>query len=433
MFSNVRIEKLILSNYRNHEFLELELKKNIILICGKNGSGKTNILESISLLTSSSGLKKTNLMEIVNTNLKGPVELFGVNILCNINNKKMKIGLGLKKNNNGLKKIINIEGLKTKKKIEGYFSIFWITPRMTFLFQNTREERRSFIDQMICSIDFSFKKFLLLYDKYKSERIRILKKWNETSEEWLIVIEKKLAATGIVICDARRKFIKNLNLYLREPDRPFDSLEIELNGELDSLLLKRPAIEVEDFFLKKLKENRKEDIELLMKKCPVWISDVKDLESAKDMILKIGIITQKTLESKLIIENINKVFTSLNLKNPIRKKVVYLIWDKPIMTINNDTFINDIIQKIGFVNIFKSKKERYPEISIDELKESNPDILFLSSEPFPYKKKHLDKYRTLLPTTKIELVNGEYFSWYGSRLQECKNYFLDLQNKLLFD
>ena len=65
MFSNVRIEKLILSNYRNHEFLELKPKKNIILICGKNGSGKTNILESISLLTSSSGLKKTNLIEII--------------------------------------------------------------------------------------------------------------------------------------------------------------------------------------------------------------------------------------------------------------------------------------------------------------------------------------------------------------------------------
>ena len=65
MFSNVRIEKLILSNYRNHKFLELKLKKNIILICGKNGSGKTNILESISLLTSSSGLKKTNFRRCV--------------------------------------------------------------------------------------------------------------------------------------------------------------------------------------------------------------------------------------------------------------------------------------------------------------------------------------------------------------------------------
>ncbi len=259
MFSSVRIEKLILSNYRNHKFLELKLKKNIILICGKNGSGKTNILESISLLTSSRGLKKTNLIEIVNSSLKGPLELFGVNLLCSINNKRMKIGLGLKKNANGLKKIINLEGLKTKKKLDEYFSIFWITPKMTFLFQNSMEERRNFVDQMICSIDFSFKKFLSLYEKYKNERISILKKWNEASEEWLLLIEKKLAATGIIICDARRKFVKELNFYLSDPDHPFHSLEIRLSGDLDSLLLNKPAIEVEDFFLKKLEENRRKD------------------------------------------------------------------------------------------------------------------------------------------------------------------------------
>ena len=259
MFSNVRIEKLILSNYRNHKFLKLELKKNIILICGENGSGKTNILESISLITSSSGLKKTNLTEIINSNLKGPIELFGVNLIFSINNKKMKIGLGLKKNTNGIKKIINVEGLKTKKKLDQYFSIFWITPKMTFLFQNSREERRNFIDQMICSIDFSFKKFLLMYEKYKSERIKILKKWNKKSDEWLVLIEKRLAATGIIICDARRKFIKQLNFYLSDLDSSFHSLEIELSGELDLLLLKKPAIEVEDFFLKKLKENRSKD------------------------------------------------------------------------------------------------------------------------------------------------------------------------------
>ena len=113
---NIRIEKLILSNYRNHKFLELNLTKDIILICGKNGSGKTNILESISLFTSRNGLKKTNLTEIVNSKLNGPLELFGVNLQCSVKNKRTKIGFGLKKTANGLKKIINLEGLKIKKK-----------------------------------------------------------------------------------------------------------------------------------------------------------------------------------------------------------------------------------------------------------------------------------------------------------------------------
>ena len=80
MKQNIRIEKLILSNYRNHKFLELYFEKNIILICGKNGSGKTNILESISLFDSSAGLKSSGLKELINNDLNGPLELFGVNI-----------------------------------------------------------------------------------------------------------------------------------------------------------------------------------------------------------------------------------------------------------------------------------------------------------------------------------------------------------------
>ncbi|MAI29935.1 MAG: hypothetical protein CMP38_06985 [Rickettsiales bacterium] len=344
MFSNVRIEKLILSNYRNHKFLELELKKNIILICGKNGSGKTNILESISLLTSSSGIKKTNLIETVNSNLKGPVELFGVNLLCNINNKKMKIGLGLKKNANGLKKIINLEGLKTNKKIDEYFSIFWISPRMTFLFQNSKEERRSFIDQMICSIDFSFKKFLLQYEKYKSERIKILKKWNETSEEWLSLVERKLAATGIIICDARRKFIKQLNFNLSELDRPFHSLKIGLSGELDSLLLKKPAIEVEDFFLKKLKENRRKDILTGKTNFSANKTDLIVLNENYDREAK----NHSTGEQKVIIFLIIFSFMKI-LKNQKDLKVIFLLDD--VFSFLDKNFVLRVLDELNKLKI----------------------------------------------------------------------------------
>ena len=104
MSSNVRIEKLILNNYRNHSFIELEFKKNIILICGKNGSGKTNILESISIFNSNAGLKKSNLRELIKNNMKGPIELFGVNLLCQFNKSRLKVGLGLRKNDSNFKK-----------------------------------------------------------------------------------------------------------------------------------------------------------------------------------------------------------------------------------------------------------------------------------------------------------------------------------------
>ena len=343
MFSSVRIEKLILNNYRNHKFLELVLKKNIILICGKNGSGKTNILESISLLTSSSGLKKTSLTEIINSDLKGPIELFGVNLLCSINNKKTKIGLGLKKTANGLKKIINLEGLRTKK-IDEYFSIFWITPKMTFLFQNSREERRNFIDQMICSVDFSFKKFLLLYDRYKSERIRILKKWNEESEKWLVLIEKKIAATGTIVCDARRKFIKQLNFHLSEPDRPFLPLEIELSGELDSLLLNKPAIEVEDFFLKKLKENRRKDFLTGRTNFSANKTDLIVLNKNYGREAK----SHSTGEQKVIIFLIIFSFIKI-LKNQKDLKILFLLDD--VFSFLDKNFVLEVLDQLNKLKI----------------------------------------------------------------------------------
>ncbi len=373
MFSNVRIEKLILSNYRNHKSLRLNLKKDIILICGRNGSGKTNILESISLLTSSSGLKKTNLAEIINSDLKGPVELFGVNLLCSIKNTKMKIGLGIKKNANGLKKIINLEGLKTKKKIDEYFSIFWITPKMTFLFQNNREDRRNFIDQMICSIDFSFKKFLSMYEKYKSERIKILKKWNETSEEWIVLIEKKLATTGIIICDARRKFIKQLNFHLNKPANPFHSLEIELSGELDSLLLKKPAIEVEEFFFKKLKENRRKDAFTGKTNFSANKTDLIVLNKNYERDAK----NHSTGEQKVIIFSIIFSFLKI-LKNQKDLKILFLLDD--VFSFLDKNFILTVLDQLNSLKIqtwmtdvsgdWIMKKERYKsiieKINIDE-------------------------------------------------------------------
>ena len=97
MYFNTRIERLILNNFRNHKYLNLDINKNKVLIYGENGSGKTSVLESISLINSSSGFRASNLSEIVNNDLKGPLEMFGVNILLKESNNLTKVGIGLKK------------------------------------------------------------------------------------------------------------------------------------------------------------------------------------------------------------------------------------------------------------------------------------------------------------------------------------------------
>lgn len=98
------------------------------------------------------------------------------------------------------------------------------------------------------------------------------------------------------------------------------------------------------------------------------------------------------------------------------KRCAYLIWRDPYMTVNADTFIHDMMQKMDLVNVFATNGERYPAIDLKELQIAHPDVVFLSSEPYPFKEKHVRELSDLLPNSRILLVDGECFSWYGSRM-----------------
>jgi ABC-type Fe3+-hydroxamate transport system substrate-binding protein len=100
------------------------------------------------------------------------------------------------------------------------------------------------------------------------------------------------------------------------------------------------------------------------------------------------------------------------------------------MVAGKNTFINDMLKRCNFENVFLNKDSRYPEISVEELQKANPELILLSSEPFPFKEKHVNEFQKHLPNAKIMIVDGELFSWYGSRLQHSANYFLELQKSL---
>ena len=99
------------------------------------------------------------------------------------------------------------------------------------------------------------------------------------------------------------------------------------------------------------------------------------------------------------------------------------------MVAGGDTFINDMMTRSGFHNVF-SEESRYPSISLERLKEVDPEILLLSSEPFPFSQKHIEEYQDILPSAKVVLCDGTYFSWYGSRLGKSPAYFQSLRELL---
>lgn len=170
-------------------------------------------------------------------------------------------------------------------------------------------------------------------------------------------------------------------------------------------------------------ENYKEGIDQLRNIAPVWISDIVSLEDSLNMILALGSLTNRNAVADGLVNEIRFSLSGINQINS--KTVLYLIWYNPWMAVGQDTFINTMISQTGLKNCIATS--RYPEIKPEEIKELNPDFIFMSSEPFPFKQKHFDELQQVLPSTKIILVDGELFSWYGSRLRFFADYF---NNKL---
>jgi ABC-type Fe3+-hydroxamate transport system substrate-binding protein len=179
-----------------------------------------------------------------------------------------------------------------------------------------------------------------------------------------------------------------------------------------------------DLIIANKEENEKVQIELLSLDYPVWLTDINNLKEALQMITDIGALTGKGDAALQLCKLIKQNFD--DLKKPVKPiRTAYLIWRKPYMTIGGDTFINDMLQNCGFENIY-ANKSRYPEISFEDLQTAGCQLLMLSSEPYPFKQKHIFELCNQLPKTKIILVDGEFFSWYGSRLLKAPEYFKKL-------
>ncbi len=186
-----------------------------------------------------------------------------------------------------------------------------------------------------------------------------------------------------------------------------------------------------DLIIANKEENVKEQVEDLAGRYDVWVTDVNDLNEALNMINDIGKLTGKIEQSSALSLKIEAGFKDLEKENFKEKKIpaAYFIWKDPYMVAGDDTFINDMMQYAGLENIFAEEK-RYPQICLEEIKKKKCELILLSSEPYPFKQKHKEEIQIQLPGIRVELVDGEMFSWYGSRLLKSIDYFQSFQNKM---
>ena len=176
-----------------------------------------------------------------------------------------------------------------------------------------------------------------------------------------------------------------------------------------------------DLIIANKEENVKEQVEELMKDFKVIVNNTETIEDNYYLLKNLGLIFNKEEKAQIFNLKIYEIFNQVQLKSKV--KAAYLIWKNPYMTVGSDTFIHHVLSEIGFENVFKNKT-RYPEIEIADL--SKADVIMLSSEPFPFKEKHILELKEIYPDKKIIIVDGEAFSWYGTHIAKCENYFKKL-------
>ncbi|TVR82160.1 MAG: cobalamin-binding protein [Saprospirales bacterium] len=188
-----------------------------------------------------------------------------------------------------------------------------------------------------------------------------------------------------------------------------------------------------DLVLANKEENTVEMVEALERDYPVYVTDVSDFSSALKMIKGIGIITNREKEANGLVGQLQikeqEYRQSIQNLLPTTQKVLYLIWKNPWMAAGGDTYISQMLELAGYKNTLKSIN-RYPSLSEEELNTVDADFIFLSSEPYPFKEKHLKELEKKAPQSRAVLVDGEMFSWYGSRMLRCFSYFDNLRKKL---
>lgn len=201
------------------------------------------------------------------------------------------------------------------------------------------------------------------------------------------------------------------------------------NIDVQKIKLLQPTI----IFTSK-EENEKEPVELLNKDFKVIVFDVRNLEDNYKMIERIGKLTHTEINALQIKEKTKEEFKlleeSISKSSNLQINTLYLIWRKPYMTVGKDTFIHSMLELMGLKNMF-THQTRYPIISnLQTSYFEKCQLVLLSSEPYPFTEKHIAEIQQQLPNAKICLADGEYFSWYGSKMAKAPAYFQKLSEEL---
>lgn len=182
-----------------------------------------------------------------------------------------------------------------------------------------------------------------------------------------------------------------------------------------------------DIIIANKEENRKQDIDELSLQFNVKVTVIDSVSDALIAIHELGTLFDREMEAAKLIADINQRLEAIPEAKKLR--TAYFIWKNPWMCVASQTYIHDVMEMYHLENVFGDKK-RYPKTEMEEIQRLNPDLILLSDEPYPFKEKQKQEVQKFVPAAKVELVNGEWFSWYGSRMKSSFEWLNDWRQKL---
>ena len=283
MLSDVIIEKVTLKNFRSHKNTNFDTSAMNIVLFGENGSGKTNLLEAISLFSPGRGLRGTANQDLIN-------------IEENINSFEIKIILKYKNGSVALyKKFANFEKKESYYLVDGekissnellsYLRIIWITPVMEKIMLQSNTEKRNFFDRLIFNIEEKHLKNIRQLEKLFKERISLIQS-HPSNHEWISIVEEKIVKTSFEVLKIRRKVLPLINNELDQIAEPFSACNIEFNYSYEAANYYDDGQEFITQYKKQLSLNRSIDSEINKTsvnvnkiKVSIWKNKERKLES----------------------------------------------------------------------------------------------------------------------------------------------------------
>lgn len=180
-----------------------------------------------------------------------------------------------------------------------------------------------------------------------------------------------------------------------------------------------------DLVICEKEENTREMVDWLSSRYPTYVTDVRDIPSALDMMRRLGAVTDCAEQGTALAGQVEAAFAGLP-RFAGAPRVLYFIWRKPWMVAGQDTYIDALLTQLGLVNLARDFAGRYPSLEEVQLRGLTPDLVWLSSEPFPFKEAHIAELQGMFPGAEIRLVDGEMFSWYGCRMLAVPGYVAGL-------